>query len=225
MESTDREVPIVLLAGGRSRRMGTDKAYVEIGGREILDSLLRANLREFFRVVLVTNDEESAAAALRRYGWRAAGGGTFSQRSGRVRIVRDERPHRGPLGGIEAGLRAAGGDLAWVLACDLPLVVPGAGRRLIRALREAPSADVALPRVADRRQPLCAAYRVPAALEAATSCLDADIRRVEAFVARLELVELREEAFRDLGDPDWLFFNVNRPRELRAVRARLAERG
>ncbi|MGH3147532.1 MAG: molybdenum cofactor guanylyltransferase, partial [Rubrobacter sp.] len=95
----------MVLAGGASRRMGTDKLSLEVGGFPLLDRVhdaLRLGCREVIQV-----------------------GGETSQRGG-VRLVATERPgSQGPLAGMEAGLAAASYPLVFVAAGDVPFL-PGA---------------------------------------------------------------------------------------------------
>ena len=124
--------------------MGTDKALLEVGGRPLAavarDALLRAGA----------------------VGVLAVGGDADRLRSLGVRPVPDPEPGQGPLGGLVAGLAAVETPLAVVLACDLPAIDAATVRWVVRALVRS-DADVAVPVVDGRRQPLAAAWRAEAA--------------------------------------------------------------
>lgn len=163
-------------------------------------------------------------------------------RAVRLRLVPDRRAGEGPLAGIEAGLLAIRAPAAWVVACDLPFVRPALGRLLLGTLaggvqsatqrsggaRPAPPTAVAplaaVARWDGRPQPLCATYAREAGRVAA-ACLDAGVRRVEAFLERLALVPVPDEPVRALGDPGRLFLNVNTPADLQRARALAADDG
>jgi molybdopterin-guanine dinucleotide biosynthesis protein A len=174
-----------VLTGGRSTRMGRDKALLESRGRPLAvvarDALIGAGAAE---VLAVGGDGEAMA----RLGFRH---------------VVDLWPGQGPLGGVVTALRAAVHEVVVVLACDLPDVAPAAVTAVLAALD---SADAAIPDVDGRRQVLMAAYRrtclVP--LEAA---LDAGERALRDAVRRLAAAPV------DLADPRWVR-NVNVPGDL-----------
>jgi molybdopterin-guanine dinucleotide biosynthesis protein A len=137
----------IVLAGGRSRRMGgRDKAWLTLAGKPLVRWALDA-LR------MTTDEQIVVAREPQRY------------RSLGVPVVADHMPTRGPLAGIHAGLKASNTDLVLVLACDLPLARP----ELLAFLASAVGpADAAVPYVAEApppatyeagMQPLCAAYR------------------------------------------------------------------
>ncbi len=106
-----------------------------------------------------------------------------------ARSVSDRREDGGPLAGIEAGLLAMrGDDRAFVLACDMPRARPSLGALLWR-LSE--GHDAAVPRVAGRAQPTCAAYARSAAPKL-TAYLDAGERRATEALDRLDVVFVDE---------------------------------
>jgi molybdopterin-guanine dinucleotide biosynthesis protein A len=89
----------------------------------------------------------------------AAAGQELPPLAAEIAIVRDERPERGPLQGIAAGLRGLAGraEAAFVTACDVPFLQPAFVRRVIELLA---GHDVAVPHAEGFDQPLSAAYRL-----------------------------------------------------------------
>lgn len=188
-------VSAVILAGGASRRLGRDKALVEIGGRPLLARVLDAAAPSADELLLVTADRKAHGRALRDAGWRIAD-------DGRLRLLSDRRPGRGPLAGLEAGLAEARHDLCLALACDLPFLPPEVPARLLDALaRWRAGGDgsgpprAVVPVAEGRRQSLCVAVERRAGAEAA-ACLDADEPSVAAWLDR---VEVREMTLRELA--------------------------
>ncbi|MDX1578146.1 MAG: molybdenum cofactor guanylyltransferase, partial [Gemmatimonadota bacterium] len=161
---------VVILAGGRSRRLGREKPFVDIGGKTVLERLLEA-ASDARDIVLAVREPSRFASALARWGWGE--GPPFVRDGRRVRLVTDPRPDLGPVAGLASGLAAAEGARAVVLAGDLPFVTPRLVDRLDRALREAGDAQAAVPRLDGRDQPLCAAYRRTVAARA-SRLLDAE---------------------------------------------------
>jgi molybdenum cofactor guanylyltransferase len=192
----------VVLAGGRSLRMGRDKLPLKIGGVSLLEHVVNVLASRCAEVIVV--------------------GGGDVPRDVTGQRVPDLRPGReGPLAGMEAGLSAARHPIVFVAAGDMPFV-PGAmvdfllGRLAQRGL------SAVLPRHGGRPQPLCAAYD-RAILPRLASALDAGMRSVRDLLGDLEEIEYIETGeLRRFGDPDLFLMNVNSPADLR--RAREADR-
>lgn len=172
----------VVLTGGASRRMGTDKAFVAVRGRPLAavarDALLRAGATE---VVAVGGD----AGRLRSLG---------------LRPVPDRFPGEGPLGGLVSGLDAVRTEVAVVLACDLVAVDAATVRRLLHALATS-GADVVVPVVGGRTQVLAAAWSQQAVPALATA-FDRGERAPRRALGELRVHELRGLPPGSLADVD-----------------------
>ena len=133
----------IVLAGGKSSRMGSPKAALEWHGSTLLRRVTGIVARSVDGPVVVVSAPGQALPAL----------------DGAVEVVADEREGRGPLQGLAAGLAAvsARADVAYVSSTDVPLLHPAFVRRVVGALDD--EVDVALPEVGGHRQPLSAAYR------------------------------------------------------------------
>jgi molybdopterin-guanine dinucleotide biosynthesis protein A len=195
----------VLLAGGGSTRYGSPKALAEVAGRSILERGLATLDDAAGPAVIVANDPEPYASAGRE-------------------VRPDVRPGTGVLGGILTAIRWAdelGRDTAVVLACDMPFVPAALLRRLAR---DAGAGRVSLPASDGPRgmEPLCAVYGVGCA-DAIIGALDRGERAIISFFSDVEVRRLPLVEVRRFGDPDRLFFNVNRPEERRRA-DELAER-
>jgi molybdopterin-guanine dinucleotide biosynthesis protein A len=129
-----------VLTGGRSSRMGTDKALLEVAGRP-LAAYSGAALRDAgAQPVLAVGGD---GVALARLGFD---------------VVPDLHPDAGPLGGVLTALTASPDQVVVVLACDQPDVDVALVRRLANAVATT-DCDVAVARDRQRRQPLPAAFR------------------------------------------------------------------
>jgi molybdopterin-guanine dinucleotide biosynthesis protein A len=126
----------IILAGGHSRRMGQDKCRLRFGGVSLLEWVI-GRVAQACRPVMVV-----AAAASDYPDCGAA-------------VLGDQWPDAGPLGGLQAGLAAAGTAYAAVVACDLPFVEPAVLAGLVDLT---PGWDVVVPVVSGRPQPLYAVY-------------------------------------------------------------------
>jgi molybdopterin-guanine dinucleotide biosynthesis protein A len=127
---------LVVLAGGRSRRMGTDKAGLSAGQGTVLDHIVR-RLAPVVDEVIVAGGSPVRGAVSRR--------------------VEDRYPGAGPLAGMHAGLLAARTPYAWVVACDMPDIEPALGRLL---LQQAHGVEAVVPRLDGEPQSVCAIYDV-----------------------------------------------------------------
>lgn len=148
----------IVLAGGRGRRMNADKAWLAVGGRTLLEHVLR-QLEPSFEEILVSVSPGQATGleALSRRKPSGRAKHVAACRGPRPRVVEDEVPGLGPLGGILAGLKAAENDACAIVACDIPDIdIP-----LLRSLaRVAGDADIAVPiGPAGHFEPLFAVYR------------------------------------------------------------------
>src|SRR3982074_2032234 len=131
-------VTAFILAGGKSTRMGTDKAFVTLNGRSLLERMLDVGRS-------VTADGRITGDA-RKFSHFAP-------------TVEDVFQDCGPLGGIHAALRASPSELNLILAVDLPLVSTALLQYLITRAQSAPGASATVPHAAGGWQPLCAVYR------------------------------------------------------------------
>ena len=134
----------IVLAGGKSSRMGSPKAALYWHGSTLLRRVTGIVARSVDGPVVVVSAPGQALPALDLA----------------VEMVADEREGRGPLQGLAAGLAAIGdrAEVAYVSSTDVPLLHPAFVRRVVSAVDD--GVDVALPDVGGYRQPLSAAYRV-----------------------------------------------------------------
>jgi molybdopterin-guanine dinucleotide biosynthesis protein A len=168
----------IVLAGGRSTRMGRPKAGLAWEGTTLLGAVVTALAPVVARVIVV----------------RAPGQELPALPAG-ILVTEDQVAGRGPLEGIRAGMSAAGDHPRVVVAAvDLPFLGPALVARLLAALTG--DADAAVPVVGGRPQPLLAAYRTVLLPEVAR-LLDAGERRAGALLEGRRVAWLDEAALRD----------------------------
>jgi len=134
----------IVLAGGKSSRMGSPKAALYWHGSTLLRRVTGIVARSVDGPVVVVSAPGQALPPL----------------DGAVEVVADRRQGRGPLQGLAAGLTAIGAraEVAYVSSTDVPLLHPAFVRAVVSALDD--RVDVVLPEVGGYRQPLSAAYRI-----------------------------------------------------------------
>lgn len=134
-----RSLSAIVLAGGASRRFGSDKTLARWGGIPLVVHVA-TRLRQVVDDVVVVGRSLDRVPGLRRRG---------------VRVVKDRFAERHPMGGLATGLGFIRHRAAFVCGADMPLVEPG----LIALLAEAASGyDAAVPSLGGRLEPLCAVY-------------------------------------------------------------------
>ncbi len=189
-------VTAFILAGGKSSRMGRDKALLDWGGATLMEHALSLCKAVSERVAIVGSAQHA------RFG----------------PVLLDVYPGRGPLGGIHTALSATRTDLNLMLAVDMPLVEPGFLHYLVDRAQPT-QALVVIPRVAGGWQPPCAVYRKPFG-EFARQALERGSNKIDALFAQVELCVVEEAELAREGFSDTMFQNVNTPQELEEARRR-----
>jgi len=188
-----------VVAGGRSRRMGRDKALLPWGGTDLLGHALA-------RLSAVAGDVRILSGSEPRYLDRG------------VPALTDPVPHAGPLAGVLAGLAAAGGQPGLFLAVDLPLVPV---TLLSRLLALGDGCDAVVPVSPRGPEPLCALYG-PACLEPIRRRVARGDLKMTCFWPDVHVREMPPEELRVFGDVEELFRNLNTPADLTVDRPRKA---
>lgn len=131
----------IVLAGGKSTRMGTPKALLPFGAETMLQRVVRL-LGEVVAPIVVVAARDQQLPTL----------------GADIIVTRDEREGRGPLEGLRAGLKAMpeNVEIAYVTSCDVPLLVPGFVRQMLDLSR---GFDVAVMHIDGFTHPLSAVYR------------------------------------------------------------------
>ena len=201
----------IVLAGGRSSRMGTPKAALEWHGSTLLRRTVGVISRVTDGPVVVVRASGQALPAL----------------PPDVEVVDDPREGLGPIQGLAAGLAAIAvrAEFAFVSSTDMPFLHPAFVRRVLRATRE--GADVGLPLALGYPQPLAAAYRQTLVRLAERLVAQNRLRPAflfeECVVSRLDEDALREDPVLAALDPALdSVVNLNEPADYQAARARPA---
>jgi molybdopterin-guanine dinucleotide biosynthesis protein A len=183
-----------VVAGGRSQRMGRDKALLPWAGTTLLRHAL-------FRLGSVCADVRILCGAEPRYT-------DFG-----VPVHTDVVKDAGPLGGVHAGLMNLGAPLGLFLGVDTPLIPPSLLGALVAAAEEY---DAVVPVVAGHPEPLCAVYR-GTCLEPVQRCLDGGGRKMTSFWPEIRVRTIGQEELAAYGNPPELFRNLNTPEDYRRL--------
>jgi molybdopterin-guanine dinucleotide biosynthesis protein A len=185
-----------ILAGGKSSRMGRDKAFLQLRDETLLAHALKlaGAVAEEVRIV-----------------------GDATKFSPFGRVVEDVYRNRGPLGGIHAALSASSTDLNLMLAVDLPFVDADFLQYLLSRARES-TAIVTLPRAAGGLQPLCAVYRRPFA-EIAEEALRNGRNKIDSLFAKVGTCVIEDDELARAGFSSEMFHNLNTPDDLKKAQS------
>ena len=188
-------VSVAILAGGQSKRMGQDKAFLKVGGRRVIDRVLE-------RVQGLSDDLFISANTPDKY------------REFGLRVAPDVYPGKAALGGIYSVIQAARYPHVLVVACDMPFLNPALLRYLIRL---APAADVVAPLINPPQPETLHAVYGKGCLPAIESRLKANRLRVIGFFDEVSVRYVsREEVAR--FDPNFYsFVNMNTPEEWQRI--------
>ncbi len=188
----------VLLAGGKGRRLNSDKPLLELTGRPLIEDMLEKLAALFPEIILVVDREDSPLSAY-------AGE--------HVRVVPDLVPGKGPLGGIYTALEAACSKFIFVMACDMPFACLELARLM---MDRAPGARAVVPRQGRLIEPLFAIYRRDILPIVAERVARGDLK-IHELLDALDVVYLEEEV--QACDPTGLcFFNINTEKDLAKAR-------
>jgi len=197
-----------LLAGGKSSRMGVDKAFLDFGGQTLLDRALTVMGAVCGRVTIVGDPDKFAEYGSSR---DAAKYGS---------VVADIFPGCGPLAGIHAALVHSTAELNLMLAMDMPFVSSELLAFLFAVAGDEDNhAIVTVPRTSKGFQPLCAVYRRDFSTTA-EQALRAGKYKIDATFPGVSVRVIEEDELAAAGFSEQIFFNVNTPQD-----RRVAERG
>jgi molybdopterin-guanine dinucleotide biosynthesis protein A len=187
----------IILSGGKSLRMGENKAFIEIDGIPIINRIHTLFKELFQEIIIVTNQEELFLNL-------------------EARIFDDIILDRGVLAGLYTGLFFSSHLYSFCVACDMPFLNESVIKYLIQ---KADHFDVIVPKTKDGLQPLHAIY--------SKNCLEPIKRTIEQrkykiidFFPRVKIKMVEEYEFYSLDPTMQSFINVNTPEELRLIKQR-----
>jgi molybdopterin-guanine dinucleotide biosynthesis protein A len=189
----------IVLAGGASRRFGSDKLSAPFAGTTTLARAIGALAELCTEVVVVLAPGDDR---------------TLPQTAVPVRPVHDPERHGGPLVGLLAGLEAAAEPIVLAAGGDMPTMSGAVLRTLVAALTAAEGAEAVLLVRRSVDQPLPAALRLGAATQAARRLVAEDERSLRALMGRLRLRRLREADWRLLDPEAATLRDIDRPTDL-----------
>jgi len=192
-------VAAYILAGGKSSRMGRDKALLDFGGTPLI-----------LRIASLAQPLTGAPAIV---------GPPDRYENLNLRVIPDDAAGIGPLGGIATALRDSREPWNLILGCDLPLLTSEWLAYLIdRALVSA--ADAIVPQSAAGAEPLCAMYRKSCEANVAKS-IARGVRKVTGCLAALKIERIEPHEWKAFDACGLLFRNLNSLKDIEEIAAAL----
>lgn len=185
-------ITIAVQAGGKSSRMGEDKALVRLAGTPLIERVLSRIDGLADEILITTNRPETL--------------GHFG-----LRMAPDEVPGAGALHGLKTALTAAHGEIVLILSCDTPFV----SRDLLKhLLNRAHEADVIIPKHGNKYEPLQAVYGRSHCLPAVEAALESGKKRMISFYPKVHVLPIEKHVLSRLDPSGLSFFNINTPEDL-----------
>lgn len=184
---------LAIQAGGKSSRMGQDKALMPFRGRPLIQTVMD-RLAPIADEILITTNNPDAYRFLD------------------LPLYRDLRPDRGALGGLYTALSSAKGDLVAVVACDMPFASRPLFETASKLIVES-GADVVIPKTEHGYEPLHALYRRETCTPAIEAALDADKWKVISWFDDVKVRALTVEETTAFNPDGLTFWNLNTPED------------
>ncbi len=188
----------IVLAGGKSLRLGRNKSLATVSGKSLIQWVID-------RLATISNEIIIATARGEEIPYSS---------NVSLKTVADIHPGKGPLAGIYSGLIASSSPRAIVVSCDTPFLSVGL---LEYMTRTCPGADIVVPRMEEKVEPLCAVYSKDC-VNPIRELLEQNLLKI---IELYPMVTVRyiEEAEIDRFDPEHLsFFNINSQSDLDRAR-------
>ncbi len=195
MLEPNNKVTGVILCGGKSTRMGENKAFIQIEGVPIINRIHDLFRECFQEVIIVTNQKD-----------------LFSNFDSR--IYSDLIPHKGALGGLYTGIFFSSFDHSFCVACDMPFMKKSLLQYLIDKIDDE---DVIVPRTKDGLQPLHAIYSRNC-LNPIRKSIDEGKSKIIDIYSQVRVKIVDEKDFFSFDPGRESFINVNTPQELLSIR-------
>ncbi|AJQ29039.1 molybdenum cofactor guanylyltransferase [Pelosinus fermentans] len=183
-----QQISAIILAGGKSTRMGQDKASLPWGDHDILHSIIECMEKISQDILVISNQPRRLPSS--------------------VRVLTDIIPQCGPLSGIHAGLHYAKYATTFVISCDMPFVIPEAVQTILNYAAANKERDAVLPLYHGKIQPLFASYQ-KSSLPIIEQSLCAGHYKVSSLCNLLHSFYLSEELWPSTINLELLFKNLN----------------
>lgn len=187
----------IILAGGKSSRMGTNKALLPMDGKTNIE-LIKDQLTPFFSDIIVVTNHFEAYEFLK------------------VPMVKDEYIGKGPLAGIHTGLKHSKTETNFFVACDMPFVSGELAKHLIELCD---NYEAVVPRINGTLHPLFSVFK-KSVLPMVEQCLQEDRLKIRDLLEELQVLYVNEGELEGVlvGNIEKVFYNMNYPLDYEKAR-------
>lgn len=186
----------IILAGGKSSRMGFDKQFLEFGGKRLLDIIIEQIKEEFEEIIIITNKPEE----YRGYPYR---------------IKTDAIESIGPLAGIYTGLKAARSKYSFLIACDMPYInMDYIG--YMKGIIEGYGVEVCISEKGGHIEPFHGFYSRDI-VEELEKYIEEGKRNIRGLISRLDSHYVEEAVAREYSPDLKIFRNLNTQEDLKNI--------
>lgn len=182
----------IILAGGENTRIKTEKAFIQLGTKTLIENTICLFKKIFSEIIIVTNSPRSYLKF-------------------KTKVVEDLIKNKGPLGGIFSGLCFSTNELNFVVACDMPFINSDLVNYIIQKPQEY---DVVIPEINGKTESLFARYSKNA-LPVIFSHLLKDELRVQDILSELKVLKITSKEIERFDPKHLSFFNINTQDDLK----------
>lgn len=185
---------VIILAGGKSSRMGFDKQFLKINQRRLMDSLINKLKKEFSEIIIVTNKPEFYIGLSHK-------------------IITDKLKENGPIVGIHAGLLESSSKYAFVVACDMPNIDMEYVKYMKASMGDK-CLDACVTNFMDWIEPFNGFYSRDLVMDIEKH-IESGRRSINSMLKSLNIKYIKEEDARRFS-PNWdMFLNLNTREDLK----------
>lgn len=193
MTNSHKPVTGIILAGGKSSRMGVDKGLAELNGKPLVAWVIKSLQTVCSHLIIISHNEN-----YHQFGFQ---------------VYADIHKDSGPLGGIFTGLVNSTTDYNLVVACDMPYIPPEFLNQLVRFVADY---SIVVPSINGRFEPLCACYQKNTRFKM-EELLSQNVCKMQKVIREFTYKEIKIE---DIAIDPHIFANINTPDELKQSRLR-----
>ena len=190
----------VILAGGKSSRMGFDKQYIKLNGVLLIERQMQMLQNIFSEIVVVSNKPEL-------------------YQDYNCILVEDQLRNFGPMGGIHAGLMAAKNQFSYFIACDMPHINEDYIMHMLNIIKEGPDNQAIITRFGQWLEPFNAFYS-KSAISVFEQAYHEKTKKISKILEKAQVRYIEEAEARSYS-PDWsMFANINTQQDLNILQTK-----
>nr|WP_242462912.1 molybdenum cofactor guanylyltransferase [Persephonella atlantica] len=192
----------IILAGGESKRMGRDKAFLPLCGKPFIQIVAEKLSNYSHRLIISTNKDESLYTEY------------LKDIDAQIIFVKDKNPYSGPLNGIVSCLDVLSADLVFISTCDTPLLE----EKLIPFFTDSiDSFQAVIPEVKGKLQFLNTLYE-KSAINAAENLYKKGVRSLHRWVESINALKIDQKEVEEIDPNLYSYWSINTPEDYQRIK-------